>query len=299
MQIRQIKGDIEKGTLIIGINTTESGCNDVKAIMDYYIQEKNRYLIYVYLQIADNEEIHNIFDNIIKCQYSKLENWFKQYLKDNISNGNLRQECKIYYERLNNGMKTMHYSVEQAILINTVGNQYNTQINWSDLNKVFNDCMNNKVKNISLSTSIVMKNVDFEGEIEASFIGSTVGVITLIKKLGLLVSTYDKCEVTYDKLFTSISIIMSESDKQLVVNVHIKHNNRLQERILEDFIISKANEITFTNRENEVHTPMKDLSLKDCIKLDNKLSLSSGRTITQFTDLYWQWLGMNKQISLF
>ena len=193
----------------------------------------------------------------------------------------------------------MHYSVEQALLINYIGNQYDTQINWSDLNKVFNDCMNNKVKNISLSTRIGMKNMDFVEEIEVSFIGSTIGVITFIKKFGLIISHYDECKVTYDKLFTSISIIMSERDKQLVVNVHIKHNNRLQERILEDFIISKANKIIFTNRENEVHTPIKDLSLKDCIKLDNKLSLSSGRAVTQFTDLYWQWLGMSKQISLF
>ena len=55
MQIKAINGDITRGTILAGINTTESGVKSGKAIMDYYLQGKNRYQIFAYLQIGNSD----------------------------------------------------------------------------------------------------------------------------------------------------------------------------------------------------------------------------------------------------
>ena len=89
MQIKAINGDLTRGTILAGINTTESGVKSGKTIMDYYLQGKNRYQVFAYLQIGNSDELYTIFDNTIDCQYSKLEDWFKQCLKNCIRDGGL------------------------------------------------------------------------------------------------------------------------------------------------------------------------------------------------------------------
>ena len=299
MQIKAIKGDITRGTILAGINTTESGVKSGKAIMDYYLQGKNRYQIFAYLQMGNSDELYTIFDNIIECQYSKLEDWFKQCLKNCIKDGGLRKLFRAYENTLNNGNTLKNYEITESILIETAENGYNSAVNWEVLNKVFNDCMNKRVQRISLNTSIIVRSGGFESEIGTSIIGSTISVITFIKKLGLEQAQYYDCEITYDKLITSIKLKMKESGKQLVVNININHDNRLAERELESFIVSKANRVIFINKENDVQTPMMNMQLRDALNLDKNMSLSSGMQTNQFSNYYWQNLGRNKQSNLF
>ena len=299
MQIKAINGDLTRGTILAGINTTESGVKSGKAIMDYYLQGKNRYQVFAYLQIGNSDELYTIFDNTIECQYSKLEDWFKQCLKNCIRDGGLRKLFRNYENTLNNGNTLQSYEITESILIETAENGYNSAVNWEVLNKVFNDCMNKKVQRISLNTSIIVRSNGFESEIGTSIIGSTISVITFIKKLGLEQAQYYDCEITYDKLITSIKLKMKESGKQLVVNININHDNRLAERELESFIVSKANRVIFINKENDVQTPMMNMQLRDALNLDKNISLSSGMQTTQFSNYYWQNLGRNKQSHLY
>lgn len=299
MQIKAINGDITRGTILAGINTTESGVKSGKTIMDYYLQEKNKYQVFVYLQIGNSDELYTIFDNTIECQYSKLEDWFKQCLKNCIRDGGLRKLFRTYENTLNNGNTLKNYEITESILIETAENGYNSAVNWEVLNRVFNDCMNKKVQRISLNTSIIVRSSGFESEIETSLIGSTIGVITFIKKLGLEQVQYYDCEITYDKLITNIKLKMKESDKQFIINININHNNRLAERELESFIVSKANSVNFINKENDVQTPMMNMQLRDALNLDKNISLSSGMQTNQFSNYYWQNLGRNKQSNLF
>lgn len=299
MQIKAINGDITRGTILAGINTTESGVKSGKAIMDYYLQGKNRYQVFAYLQIGNSDELYTIFDNTIECQYSKLEDWFKQCLKNCIRDGGLRKLFRTYENTLNNGNTLKNYEIAKTILIDITENGYNSAVNWEVLNKVFNYCMNKKIQRISLNTSIIVRSGGFESEIETSLIGSTIGVITFIKKLGLEQAQYYDCEITYDKLITSIKLKMKENDKQFIINININHNNRLAERELESFIVSKANRVIFINKENDVQTPMMNMQLRDALYLDKNMSLSSGMQTTQFSNYYWQNLGRNKQSNLF
>lgn len=299
MQIKAIKGDITRGTILAGINTTESGVKSGKAIMDYYLQGKNRYQIFAYLQMGNSDELYTIYDNTIDCQYSKLEDWFKQCLKNCIRDGGLRKLFRTYENTLNNGNTLQSYEIAESILIDITENGYNSAVNWEALNRVFNDCMNKKVQKISLNTSIIVRSSGFESEIGTSLIGSTIGVITFIKKLGLEQAQYYDCEVTYDKLITNIKLKIKESGKQLVVNININHNNRLAERELESFIVSKASSVNFINKEKDIQTPMMNMQLRDALYLDKNMSLSSGMQTTQFSDYYWQNLGRNKQSNLF
>lgn len=298
MQTREVTGTIERGTIIVGVNTTESGVKGAKAIMDYYIQDKNKYQIFAYLQIGDNDNLHTIFDNIIECQYSKLEDWFKQCIKDDIKRGNLRKLFKNYEVRLNNGITFQNYEVAEAILLDDTDNGYNTAINWNILNVVFNDCMNKKIKKISLSADIVVRSGCFENVIRTTIIGNTVGVITFIKSLGSERSQYYDCEVTYDSIITSIKLKMMESGKQLDINVSIIHSNRFAERELESFIISKANSVKFINKESSIREPLRDMQVRDAIELDTKISLSTGVESTQFSDFFWRNLGRRGQYGL-
>lgn len=299
MQIKAINGDLTRGTILAGINTTESGVKSGKAIMDYYLQGKNRYQVFAYLQIGNSDELYTIFDNTIDCQYSKLEDWFKQCLKNCIKDGGLRKLFRNYENTLNNGNTLQSYEITESILIETAENGYNSAVNWEVLNRVFNDCMNKKIQRISLNTSIIVRSSDYESEIGTSIIGSTIGVITFIKKLGLEQAQYYDCEITYDKLITSIKLKMKESGKQLAVNININHDNRLAERELESFIVSKANRVNFINKENDVQTPMMNMQLRDALNLDKNISLSSGMQTTQFSNYYWQKLGRNRQGNLF
>lgn len=299
MQIKAIKGDITRGTILAGINTTESGVKSGKAIMDYYLQGKNRYQIFAYLQMGNSDELYTIFDNIVECQYSKLEDWFKQCLKNCIRDGGLRKLFRAYENTLNNGNTLQSYETPETILIDITENGYNSAVNWEALNRVFNDCMNKKVQRVSLNTSIIVRSNNFESEIGTSIIGSTIGVITFIKKLGLEQVQYYDCEITYDKLITSIKLKMKESSKQLVVNININHSNRLAERELESFIVSKASSVNFINREKDVQTPMMNMQLRDALNLDKNMSLSSGMQTNQFSNYYWQNLGRNKQNHLY
>lgn len=299
MQIKAIKGDITRGTILAGINTTESGVKSGKAIMDYYLQGKNRYQIFAYLQMGNSDELYTIFDNTIECQYSKLEDVFKQCLKNCIRDGGLRKLFRAYENTLNNGNTLKNYEITESILIETAENGYNSAVNWEVLNKVFNDCMNKKVQRISLNTSIIVRSSGFESEVGTSLIGSTVGVITFIKKLGLEQAQYYDCEITYDKLITNIKLKIKESGKQLVVNININHNNRLAERELESFIVSKASSVNFINKEKDVQTSMMNMQLRDALNLDKNMSLSSGMQTNQFSNYYWQNLGRNKQSNLY
>lgn len=299
MQIKAIKGDITRGTILAGINTTESGVKSGKAIMDYYLQEKNKYQVFVYLQIGNSDELYTIFDNTIECQYSKLEDWFKQCLKNCIRDGGLRKLFRTYENTLNNGNTLQSYKTPETILIDITENGYNSAVNWEALNRVFNDCMNKKVQRISLNTSIIVRSNGFESEIGTSIIGSTISVITFIKKLGLEQVQYYDCEITYDKLITSIKLKMKENGKQLTVNININHSNRLAERELESFIVSKANRVNFINKERDVQTPIMNMQLRDALYLDRNMSLSSGMQVNQFSNYYWQNLGRNKQGNLF
>ena len=299
MQTKEIRGTIEQGTIIIGVNTTESGVKEGKAIMDYYLQEKNMYQVFVYLQIGNNDELYTIFDNIIECQYSKLEDWFKQCLKDAVKNGSLRKLFKQYDANINNGNTLQNYEIAEAILIESTDYGYNTAVNWKILNEVFNDCMNKKVKKVSLSVDIIIRSRCFENVIGTTIIGSTISVITFIRNLGLEKTQYYDCEVTYDKLVTGIKLKMIENGKQLAVNVSIKHNNRFVERELESFIISKASKLDFINRELSIHVPMMNMQMGDALALDRKISLSTGVQSTQFSNFYWQGLGRKGQNGLF
>lgn len=299
MQIKEIKGDMLKGTILTGINTTESGVKSGKAIMDYYLQGKNTYQVFVYLQIGNTDELYTIFDNIIECQYSKLEDWFKQCLKNCVKTGSLRKLFRTYENSLNNGNTLQSYETPETILIDITENGYNSAVNWEALNRVFNDCMNKKVQRISLNTSIIVRSNNFESEIGTSIIGSTIGVITFIKKLGLEQVQYYDCEITYDKLITNIKLKIKESGKQLVVNININHNNRLAERELESFIVSKASSVNFINKEKDIQTPMMNMQLRDALNLDKNMSLSSGMQTNQFSNYYWQNLGRNKQSNLY
>lgn len=299
MQIKAINGDLTRGTILAGINTTESGVKSGKAIMDYYLQEKNKYQVFVYLQIGNSDELYTIFDNTIECQYSKLEDWFKQCLKNCIRDGGLRKLFRTYENTLNNGNTLQSYKTPETILIDITENGYNSAVNWEALNRVFNDCMNKKVQRISLNTSIIVRSNGFESEIGTSIIGSTISVITFIKKLGLEQVQYYDCEITYDKLITSIKLKMKESGKQLAVNININHSNRLAERELESFIVSKANRVNFINKERDVQTPMMNMQLRDALYLDRNMSLSSEMQVNQFSNYYWQNLGRNEQSNLF
>lgn len=299
MQTKEIRGTIDNGTIIIGVNTTESNCKDAKAIMDYYLQEKNMYQVFVYLQIGNNDELYTIFDNIIECQYSKLEDWFKQCLKNGVKNGSLRKLFKQYDASINNGNTLQNYEIAETILIDCTECGYNTAVNWEMLNIVFNDCINKKAKKISLSTGIIVRNDCFENIIRTSIIGSTISVITFIKNLGLEKTQYYDCEVTYDSLVTSIKLKMMENGKQLVINVNIKHSNRLLERELESFIISKASKVVFINKEIDVQAPMMNMQLRDVLSLDRNISLSTGIQSDQFSNYYWQSLRRNGQNNLF
>lgn len=299
MQVKSNNGNINKGTIIVGINTTESGVKSGKAIMDYYLQGKNRYQIFAYLQIGNSDELYTIFDNTIDCQYSNLEDWFKQCLKNCIRDGGLRKLFRTYENTLNNGNTLKNYEITESILIETTENGYNSAVNWEVLNRVFNDCMNKKVQKISLNTSIIVRSSGFESEIETSIIGSTIGVITFIKKLGLEQAQYYDCEITYDKLITNIKLKMKESGKQFVINININHSNRLAERELESFIVSKANSVNFINKEKDIQAPMMNMQLRDALNLDKNISLSSGMQTTQFSNYYWQNLGRNGQGNLF
>ena len=299
MQTKEIRGTIDNGTIIVSINTTESGVKAGKAIMDYYLQGKNNYQIFVYLQIGNSDELHTIFDNIIECQYSKLEDWFKQCLKNEVKSGSLRKLFKSYDTRLNNGNTLQNYEVAESILLNNTECGYTTAVNWEILNLIFNDCMNRKIKNISFSTGIIVRNDCFENVIRTTIIGSTISVITFIKNLGLEKTQYYDCEVTYDKLVTSIKLKMMENGKQLVINVNIKHSNRLLERELESFIISKASKVVFINKEIDVQAPMMNMQLRDALSLDRNMSLSTGTQSNQFSNFYWQNLGRDGQSNLF
>lgn len=299
MQTKEIRGTIEQGTIIVSINTTESNCKDAKAIMDYYLQGKNNYQVFVYLQIGNSDELHTIFDNTIECQYSKLEDWFKQCLKNGVKSGSLRKLFKSYDTRLNNGNTLQNYEIAESILLNSTECGYTTAVNWEILNLVFNDCMNKKIKNISLSTGIIVRSDCFEDVIRISIIGSTISVITFIKNLGLEKTQYYDCEVTYDLLVTSIKLKMVENGKQLVINVNIKHSNRLLERELESFIISKASKVVFINKEIDVQAPMMNMQLRDALSLDRNMSLSTGMQSNQFSNFYWQNLGRGEQDNLF
>lgn len=299
MQVKSNNGNINKGTIIVGINTTESGVKSGKAIMDYYLQGKNRYQIFAYLQMGKSDELYTIYDNTIECQYSKLEDWFKQCLKNCIRDGGLRKLFRTYENTLNNGNTLKNYEITESILIETTENGYNSAVNWEVLNRVFNDCMNKKVQKISLNTSIIVRSSGFESEIETSIIGSTIGVITFIKKLGLEQAQYYDCEITYDKLITNIKLKMKESGKQFVINININHSNRLAERELESFIVSKANSVNFINKEKDIQAPMMNMQLRDALNLDKNISLSSGMQTTQFSNYYWQNLGRNGQGNLF
>lgn len=299
MQIKAINGDLARGTILAGINTTESGVKSGKAIMDYYLQEKNKYQVFVYLQIGNSDELYTVFDNTIECQYSKLEDWFKQCLKNCIKDGGLRKLFRTYENTLNNGNTLQSYKTAETILIDITESGYNSAVNWEALNRVFNDCMNKKVQRISLNTSIIVRSNGFESEIGTSIIGSTISVITFIKKLGLEQVQYYDCEITYDKLITSIKLKMKESGKQLAVNININHSNRLAERELESFIVSKANRVNFINKERDVQTPMMNMQLRDALYLDRNMSLSSEMQVNQFSNYYWQNLGRNEQSNLF
>lgn len=299
MQTKEIRGTIDSGTIIIGVNTTESGVREGKAIMDYYLQEKNMYQVFVYLQIGKSDELYTVFDNIIECQYSKLEDWFKQCLKNGVKNGSLRKLFKQYDASINNGNTLQNYEIAETILIDSTECGYNTAVNWEMLNIVFNDCINKKVQKVSLSTGIIVRNDCFENVIRTTIIGSTISVITFIKNLGLEKTQYYDCEVTYDKLVTSIKLKMMENGKQLAVNVSIKHNNRLAERELESFIISKATRVKFINREMDVQAPMMSIQMRDALTLDRNISLSTGIQSNQFCNYYWQSLGRNRQNNLF
>lgn len=299
MQIKAIKGDITRGTILAGINTTESGVKSGKAIMDYYLQGKNRYQIFAYLQMGNSDELYTIFDNIVECQYSKLEDWFKQCLKNCIRDGGLRKLFRAYENTLNNGNTLQSYETPETILIDITESGYNSAVNWEALNRVFNDCLNKKVQRITLNTSIIVRSNDFESEIGTSIIGSTIGVITFIKRLGLEQVQYYDCEIAYDRLITSIKLKIKESGKQLVVNININHNNRLAERELESFIVSKASSVNFINREKDVQTPMMNMQLRDALNLDKNMSLSSGMQTNQFSNYYWQNLGRNKQSNIY
>lgn len=299
MQIKAINGDLTRGTILAGINTTESGVKSGKAIMDYYLQGKNRYQVFAYLQMGNSDELYTIFDNIVECHYSKLEDWFKQCLKNCIRDGGLRKLFRNYENNLNNGNTLKNYGIVKTILIDITENGYNSAVNWEALNKVFNDCMNKRVQRISLNTSIIVRNNSFESEIGTSIIGSTISVITFIKKLGLEQAQYYDCEITYDKLITNIKLKIQESGKQLVVNININHNNRLAERELESFIVSKASSVNFINREKDIQTPMMNMQLRDALNLDKNMSLSSGMQTNQFSNYYWQNLGRNGQGNLF
>lgn len=299
MQTKEIRGTIEQGTIIVSINTTESNCKDAKAIMDYYLQGKNNYQVFVYLQIGNSDELHTIFDNTIECQYSKLEDWFKQCLKNGVKSGSLRKLFKSYDTRLNNGNTLQNYEVAESILLNNTECGYTTAVNWEILNLIFNDCMNRKIKNISLSTGIIVRSDCFEDVIRTSIIGSTISVITFIKNLGLEKTQYYECEVTYDKLVTSIKIKMMKNGEELTVNVSIKHNNRLAERKFESFIISKASRVNFINREMDVQAPMMNIQMIDALTLDRNISLATGIQSDQFSNFYWQNLGRDGQNNLF
>lgn len=299
MQTKEIRGTVDSGTIIIGVNTTESGVKAGKAIMDYYLQGKNNYQVFVYLQIGNSDELHTIFDNIIECQYSKLEDWFKQCLKNGVKSGSLRKLFKSYDTKLNNGNTLQNYEIAESILLNNTECGYTTAVNWEILNLVFNDCMNKKVKNISLSTGIIIRSDCFEDVIRTSIIGSTISVITFIKNLGLEKTQYYDCEVTYDSLVTSIKLKMIENGEELTINVSIKHNNRLAERELESFIISKATRVKFINREMDVQAPMMSIQMRDALTLDRNISLSTGIQSDQFCNYYWQSLGRNRQNNLF
>lgn len=299
MQTKEIRGTIASGTIIIGVNTTESGCKDAKAIMDYYLQEKNMYQVFVYLQIGNNDELHTIFDNIIECQYSKLEDWFKQCLKNGVKNGSLRKLFKQYHASISNGNTLQNYEIAETILIDCTECGYNTAVNWEMLNIVFNDCMNKKAKKIVLSTGIIVRSNCFENVIRTTIIGSTISVITFIRNLGLEKTQYYDCEVTYDKLVTSIKIKMMKNGEELTVNVSIKHNNRLAEREFESFIISKASRVNFINREMDIQAPMMNIQMTDALTIDRNISLSTGIQSDQFSNYYWQSLGRNRQNNLF
>lgn len=299
MQIKEIMGTIESGTIIVGVNTTESGVKAGKAIMDYYMQDKNRYQVFAYLQIGTNDELYTIFDDIIECYYSKLEDWFKQCIKNGVKSGSLRKLFKSYDTKLNNGNTLQNYEIAESILLNNTECGYTTAVNWEIINLVFNDCMNKKVKNISLSTGIIIRSDCFEDVIRTSIIGSTISVITFIKNLGLEKTQYYDCEVTYDSLVTSIKLKMIENGEELTINVSIKHNNRLAERELESFIISKATRVKFINREMDVQAPMMSIQMRDALTLDRNISLSTGIQSDQFSNFYWQNLGRGGQDNLF
>ena len=143
-----------------------------------------------------------------------------------------------------------------------------------------------RVKNISLSTDVIMRNGDNNEYIEVYLNGPTIGIITLFKYLTIEQAPYYVSQFTYDNWCTYIKILFNESGKQFVINICIKHHNRLYERDLECFIASKSKRVNYINNDWDTHNTLEELSYWDAMILDEELSLSLREDISIFTDMY-------------
>lgn len=291
MQVKSNNGNINKGTIIVGVNTTESGCKDTKVIMDYYIQDKNKYQIYVYLQIKDSDSLRTLFDGTVDCYYSQLENWIKHYINVMMSNGSLRRVVREYRKSLEQIPKFQAFTIDQALLIDYSSNNFKIAVIWSEINKIFKYCQEQKIKRISLAGNIIMRKNGMCDAIEAVIMGNTVDVLTIIEWLCIEKLPYYKCEISYDIHYTLIKLIVTEGGKQFVVDVKINHNNRLIVRVVEQYIINKAVKVKYLTSDNDDYDYMYNMSYQDAIELDKKISLSTGKECSLYSDYVWQRMG--------
>lgn len=249
------------GTIEIGVNTTESGYKNAFVACDYIFIDKNKYEVGIYLQIDGFDCFYTMFRGNLECQYSKIEDWFKQTLRAEVNKGNLRKLFRAYVDEYNS-VPYRYEIYNMPVLFNVNGYVHKTvAINWQEMNKIFKDCSDKGVTELTIYTSLNFTKYSSNHEIKVRISGETGLVRKVIGLLSEPDKTTNNCHLTIYEKKSTIIFLFNINGRQSEVKIELSDYDLDDgnffitiEKELCDLIIEHA--VMFNIQDNRLSTNM-------------------------------------------
>ena len=250
MQVYEKIGDINKGMISISLSKSEVGYKNLLFIMDYYMIEKNKYSISLFVQEKGNDMLYPCDDRDVESRYSELEQLMKDITYKSLKLKVLQNFCKEYMKEVNSiyEVKTIKTGVLMVVSEQEMENPF------LDIEKI------ERFKSILKIAKKDFWNIYFkidyreEGEwgdwesIDCILSGYGKELREFLEQIKNQTKLRYKTETTYDENYTNIIIRFSSCGNQLEVKLRLKNDSRYFIKKLEDYIAIRS-DLTIINND--------------------------------------------------
>lgn len=240
MQVKMKTGDINKGRLQLSLSEAESGIKNARLIADYYMIGKGNYAIHICITEIDSEDYITLFEGDVKCLYSQLEQYIKDYVEAYKSKKLLKAKFKEYVKLHDIKEKIIVDESDSIATFDNTDHKSEMVINMDCISRLIKTAAGHKRSNMFIRSTVLLKFYEEEEDIGIVLDGQANHIEKLLSKIANNEKIEYSTRETFDEKCTDIIIEFENEGEMIEVLLRIKNGYRIYRKMLEEWILNHA-----------------------------------------------------------